>query len=300
MNSESSQSLQDPADVRTETADDHGRRWPSRLGGLIMIVLIAATLLGPILYKVIPGEAVKWRVAKAQLQWLEGDLQKALRTLDVAAVEFPESEAVYQQRIAFLLEDEDYGNALSDCNRLVEAAPKSPRNLLLRSSIFHHLGRHQEAIEDCREVLRLREEERIGDRVFALNVLAYAQALGKVDLQDALENVETAIDESFPRPAFLDTRGYIQYLLGNLQQAEEDMDQAVLVWEQYVAEKKASGLVGVRTFQVETGNRGDKQSAAVMRYHRALVYEALGKTEQARADRERVRELGYEPNDSLF
>jgi hypothetical protein len=43
-----------------------------------------------------------------------------------------------------------------------------------------------------------------------------------------------------------------------------------------------------------------RKSLAVIRYHRALVFDALGKTKEAEADRHRVRELGFLPAPSLF
>ena len=39
---------------------------------------------------------------------------------------------------------------------------------------------------------------------------------------------------------------------------------------------------------------------AVIRYHRGLLYEAMGQTEAAERDFRRVRELGYEPGPQLF
>ena len=42
------------------------------------------------------------------------------------------------------------------------------------------------------------------------------------------------------------------------------------------------------------------ESVAVIRYHRMLVLENLGRSDDAERDRQRVIELGFEPNDELF
>jgi hypothetical protein len=39
---------------------------------------------------------------------------------------------------------------------------------------------------------------------------------------------------------------------------------------------------------------------AVIRYHRALLFDKIGKPKEAESDRQRVRELGYTPTPSLF
>ena len=43
-----------------------------------------------------------------------------------------------------------------------------------------------------------------------------------------------------------------------------------------------------------------QRSIAVLHYHRGLVYERLGRQDEADADYRRVRELGFEPGDDLF
>jgi hypothetical protein len=42
------------------------------------------------------------------------------------------------------------------------------------------------------------------------------------------------------------------------------------------------------------------RTTAVIRYHRALVLEALRRPDEAAGDYRRVRELGFEPDEKLF
>ena len=50
----------------------------------------------------------------------------------------------------------------------------------------------------------------------------------------------------------------------------------------------------------EEARRARAKSVAVIRYHRLLVLEKLGKTKRAAEDRARIEQLGHEPNDQLF
>jgi len=98
----------------------------------------------------------------------------------------------------------------------------------------------------------------------------------------------------------LDTRGFINYRLGNSKAAREDLEQAVQIWEQIVTYQETQRLPSVRSYQSESETASYRQALAVMLYHRSLVYDQLGMSDEAKVDRERVRGLGYEPNDQLF
>jgi hypothetical protein len=47
-------------------------------------------------------------------------------------------------------------------------------------------------------------------------------------------------------------------------------------------------------------DRQYRRTLAVVTYHRMLVLEAQGKQQEAEEDRQRIRDLGYEPGDQLF
>ena len=101
-------------------------------------------------------------------------------------------------------------------------------------------------------------------------------------------------------PALLDTRGFIKYRRGDLKGAREDIEKAVASWANNMATHEAQQLSGVRSFQSEWSLAANKHSHAVMLYHRALVFERMGLQIEGALDRERVRKLGFEPNDELF
>ena len=83
--------------------------------------------------------------------------------------------------------------------------------LLNRSQAFQHLGLHKEAIRDWKKLVELGRSAPDHQRAVLLNGLAYAQALGNVELKEALENIIQAINLAGENAAMLDTRGYIHF-----------------------------------------------------------------------------------------
>jgi len=248
----------------------------------------------------LPSERAKWQIAAAQSKWLDDDLAGAIQVLDAAASEFPDNAAIYEQRIQFCIEAKDFEQALADTQRLVKLSPGSEKALEQKGLVLLHLGRHDEAIAVCEEILRLAEEEWIGSVSSARNFLAYAQAIGGKELKTALEHINEALRLAGDIPAMWDTRGFVKYRLGDSKAAREDFERAVGSWEKLVAYQETQRLPRVRSYQSESDRATYQQSLAVMLYHRSLVYDRLKMQDEAKVDRERVRGLGYEPNDQLF
>lgn len=269
------------------------------LRGIWLLFCAVGVAMAVFLYS-LPSERAKWQIAAAQAKWLEGDLVGAILILDTAAVEFPETTAVYQQRIRFCIESKEFETALADTQRLAALSPNSPTALELQSQVLHHLDRHDEAIAVCREILRLSQEKWIGSAPTALNSLAYAQAIGDTELEEALKHIDEALRLAGSNAAMLDTRAFVNYRLGNSSAAKEDMEHAVARWEKVASHMETRRLPGIRSYQSETEIASVRQSLAVMLYHRSLIYDQLEMREEAEVDRERVRGLGFEPNDQLF
>ena len=265
---------------------------------LLIICFIFGLLCAPLIIRWLPTEAARWRIAAAEEQRLNGDLDGAIRSLDSALAEFEDSSVLYWKRALYFAKAERYEEAIEDLDRAEVAGYRPDRLLPQRSTMLHHLGRHDEAIKNSKELLQLGEDD-IRLRISALNGLAYAQALGNVELKDALKNVDEAIRLGGENAAMLDTRGFVRYLLEDYDAALEDMNKAVVIVEAIYAESAVSDLLpDQRVYDAE--RREMNQTIAVLRYHRALVHDKLLNGEKATADRKRVRELGFEPNPGLF
>jgi tetratricopeptide (TPR) repeat protein len=203
------------------------------------------------------------------------------------------------QRAAWRLEDGQADAALADANRAVELASGNLQLLMYRSHVLQHLGRHKEAVEDWKKIDQSSEMSGIPERSTALNGLAYAQALGQLELDDALNNASKATQLAPGSGAIRDTRGYLLYLKGAYAAALEEMNLAVrgMEAETAAAKRNRQPVAGPQFADLADLDRG----VAVVRYHRALVLLALGRQDEAEEDLDRVRELvGSEPDETLF
>lgn len=285
----------DQSDVLlAQVVDRRGRRRSHR-GALLLIFFVLGLMSTPLLLEWWPAEAARWQVATAAEQHLDGDTEGALQTLDEAIARLPESGDLYLQRARYNLALKQYETAIEDLEQALVAGAAIEQVLLLRSHVYHHMGRHDDAIKDCLELLRMSKEDYIGSTAVALNNLAYARALAKSDLDEALKNIDEAIRLAGADPTYLDTRGYIRHLLGDYDGALIDMDRSIEGVEKLYTGRYVDVFPDARLYQADRD-----QTIAVLLYHRSLVYDKLRRREDAENDRERVRELGFEPNDSLF
>jgi tetratricopeptide (TPR) repeat protein len=266
--------------------------------------ILAAILLvaGPLVYLALPDEIARWYVAAAMERQLDGETERALACLEKAEFWSPGNPALYTCHGDWKLEQNDYAGSVEQYNRALQMDPSYTAALVGRSQALQHLGRHDQAIADWKRLLEKHSGGFSGRRAMFLNGLAYAQALGNTELESALENVNAALDLVGHDGAILDTRGYIHYQRGDYKSARADLDLAVSMiekaFEPHQKERDTRQFVDRRTHEADF--RTLAKSVAVIRYHRALAYDALDKPDQAERDRRRVRELGFEPGEDLF
>ncbi len=128
-----------------------------------------------------------------------------------------------------------------------------------------------------------------------LNALAYWRSLIAKDLDQALAEIELALEKRPDDPAFRDTRAWILFQMGRPLEALEDADFAVEassklfpipspLWDRFDA--WVDPLVPRSSGPPLTEEEADPRlwSLGVMRYHRARILEALGRVEEAEKD----------------
>ncbi len=104
--------------------------------------------------------------------------------------------------------------------------------------------------------------------------------------------------------AFYDTRGYVAWRQGDASRATADLKTAVKFAQ--LGSLALDWFLDMRqhltpdTRQIEQQVDESKETMAVLLYHRSLAHELAGREELAEADRQQVREMGFEPDDSLF
>jgi tetratricopeptide (TPR) repeat protein len=224
--------------------------------------------------------------ARADVEENLGRMSAALRSYQLAG----KSAAAVLQRERLRFEalknsGSETDERAEEYRRRVESLrPHLAGILTARASLYEELDKPTEAKQD-RELLDSLSKD--GNRSVAIPLTWTAAML-------AISN----------NAAILDTRGLIYYHLGDLEKALQDTENAVVSaeWQlkglDWMAGINRNAAIDLRL--QEEARRERAKSVAVIRYHRMLVLEKLGRTKRAAEDRARVEQLGHEPNDQLF
>ncbi len=276
-----------------------------RIGGWIAIILCLLLVLGPLLVMGFPREVARWMQAAADESVLDGDLESAENNIDKAINWGPENPILYLRRSEIRLQRNDLSGSLEDCERALALDGSGfGDGLMQRLLVYQRMGQHELALADADRMVE--ESANAGQRAVALNIRAYGRALANCEPQKGLDDIQAAFEAlaTEDNAAFLDTRGYLLYLIGDFEQALVDVELAV-----QMAEDDRSSVAMQRQTLLEQGfderliDRQQKQmreSLAVLYQHRGLVYEALGRMEEANADFELAKEYGYNPEKGIW
>jgi tetratricopeptide (TPR) repeat protein len=276
--------------------------------GLLAGLLLKSELAGGA-KKIIAGQLVSRAEQKHDL----GDMPSALADLDRAASWSPDNPKIYQLRAEWKLETNDVAGSLEDYDRLIRLAPRHAPAYMGRSQVYQRLDRHREAIEDLTKAIHLSPSREPTPR----NNRAYARALANIELDEALVDVQQALDMveqraadaqrsmesdlsialiNVHKSAYLDTRGYINFLQEKYELALEDLNQAIELANSS-QERMISAMPTSRRAAVQTQFNHE---LAVMYHHRGQVYEKLGRTREAKSDLDHGDDLGYNPAAGVF
>jgi len=284
--------------------------------------LLLLAIIGSFTATQIPLEIGRWHLASAINRRDKDQKEAAYRELDAAIARFPKSPELLLQRAEWRLDDGQQEEALADCDRMLEVSGGEYKWLAAHSLIFQNAGHFDRAMDDWKKIEEFSERSGIPSRATALNGLAYAQALAKSELDDALKNVNQALELEPNTAAMLDTRGYIYYLQGDYDSAIGDLNTATNAMdEELEIVRKAMGkdtghsasterrstarpktLAELeRAPDISTEHARVARVAATGHYHRAQALAAQGQKEEAEKDLAQARQLiGREPDESLF
>lgn len=127
----------------------------------------------------------------------------------------------------FLLEGElvsrgdRQGEAVAVYNRGLQTLPDDTRLLYARALASESIDRVDDAIRDLRRVLELKPDD-----ADAMNALGYTLADRTDKKSEALALIENALKLKPGEPAIIDSMGWVQYRLGNLDAATEQLRAA--------------------------------------------------------------------------
>ncbi|MDA7980433.1 MAG: tetratricopeptide repeat protein [Pirellulales bacterium] len=278
---------------------------------LVVILFAVATML---LKDHLPEMVAQWYLQAAAEDLQRQDYESALTNLEGVIAWKPEDHRAYYLRGVLYREMGDFDAALDELGKAIELQDGWLEPVSLRASINLRLKRFPEAVADNSRALMLSGES---DEAMFRNNRAYARALGGFELEAGLQDVEAAIAskekdlEYDPRApfvrldlsAYLDTRGFLHHLLGKQEQALEDLNRALSLIDEVQSESPFRSLVGESPQQLRRSAAVEQslnESRAVMHEHRALVYEKLGKPEEAARDHETAKQYGYAPDAGVF
>jgi tetratricopeptide (TPR) repeat protein len=193
---------------------------------------------------------------------------------------------------------------LSDPGRVHEASADLGSVYRQRAWVYERLGQHREAIADATAALSLIEA---GEKPAALNQRAYIRALAGQELEQGLQDIEQAISQvQQNEPAYIDTRGYLKFKLGEYPEALADLQKAIQGADHVRQEFRrnssrwydAAGQAGER--ELSGVLREYDRDLSVMYHHRGEVYEKLKDPIHAEADLHRSLELGFDPAKGVY
>lgn len=294
------------------------RWWQNRGTRVAMLAAGAVLFLALALWPVARGLSrvvmARWWHAQADAHALAGNYKQAVADMDQAIAMAPTNLNYYAERAKFRLEAGDFTGSLADYEHIIKANPGYADAYAYRSRVAQRQGRYADAVPDLTKALELStatEPEPWNNR-------AYGRALAKVELPEALTDVERALKllklqkPKVPDSAknaellrsyydrteasYLDTRGYVHHLLGNQEQALADLNRALDLQENcrklFVAAAEKAELAAP---QLDLLRKEFDHVDAVMLHHRGLVQQALGHEKEANADLQWAEELGYNP-----
>jgi tetratricopeptide (TPR) repeat protein len=303
---------------------------------MFLVTLVLGLWLG---YQEGPREIARWYLAAAmehrelaayhRRHDRSADAERHARAAEAALRKAlawdPASADAYVVRAGWHRQKNELEQALADYDRALALGGNDLAIRERRSVLYMQMKRYREAVEDQLAIYEhVRSQWWLKSAVpEQQNSLAYFRAVGKQDLHQALKEINEVLAGREKTPLkkltlqqrselmrWLDTRGYILYLLDRPKEAINDMDQAARLARSELAEmahpvarqRRLHGTMELRDMQeFEAMEASMYYNYGVIFYHRSLVLEKLKHKKDAAEDRELARSLlGREPDESVF
>ncbi len=278
-----------------------------------LIILSAVLLaLGPVVLDQYRAEVARWYLADATNR-VVAQLPSA-EQVELASKWVPDIRSLRDYWL--YRAEEAYAQSPEAVSSVIDAAVRyNPTNLYL-GSIYSTRMAERSQFEEAVAVIKA---SRFGPPTAeSLNQLAYFRALAAVELDAALEDINQALeipqDGTLFEAMLRDTRAWVLFQMGRPQEAIDDIDYAIEVITKFEPSgmidqtlewllAKVNGPVEPRSSdQLLTQREAGEWlwTVGTLRYHRAKIQEALGKTEESKADLLWLREHRLPQDDRLF
>ncbi|MBI1901368.1 MAG: hypothetical protein HYS13_09695 [Planctomycetia bacterium] len=238
------------------------------------------------------------------------DLDKALAACNRAIEAYPQELPFYLARAEILILKKDYAAALKDCDFVLKENSSAGEAYLVRAKVRHMLRDYRGAVADYTEARKWVSETEFE----SLNERAYARALGKFELTEALDDAQKAVmglsvveppgkaptqarrEWESAMAAYLDTRGYVFHLLDEQDKGLADLNRALDLMSKLAQSQLAPASdEGANTEAASRQRQRLRETLGTLHHHRGLIYEKLGKQAEAEQDFKKRDEYGFDP-----
>ncbi len=264
------------------------------------------------------SERASWKVASALNLAEQGQLDEAIDQMQAAIKLAPDRYGfkLIQARFLAMHEQGELGVAL--CDEVLEKYPQHDGARRVRANCLVYLGQFDEALED----FKLSVSTKLDRSSVELNNLAYYRTLAGQELDQAVQNIELAIEKEenqpwgagFNRVAFpvraticlgliarqVDRRDValeqLERVIADLTSHWETQDRLIteLVAELAAHEFPLSENRINQTSSARVAQEIARQSLGMLLATRALIHEDLGHCHLADKDRYQLRDLGID------
>ena len=256
----------------TPTANRRGRSQS------LVILVVLLVVGGPLLYSYGRQELASWHLAAGYEHMLSHNMEAAIAEIEKAIRYQPQDAILRIRRVSWKMQTGELESVLDE------------------SALALDLARAAYGSRNTPQAHR--------QLATALNQRAYLCALSETNLEEALDDVEQAIGMLGNDFGFLDTRGYIHLKLGNVEDAQRDLEDAVNLAEasfkgsMMQIRRQCRNMVDTRPADVS--ERVLRESLAVLTHHRGELYEQLNRPEDAERDITRAIKMGYDPETGVW
>lgn len=208
---------------------------------------------------------------KAAEEFLEaGNKADAIEQFSKAIELDPEYTEAYIQRGKIYFEQEKYQASLEDYTRALTFEPEEPNVLLLKTTTLFALQQYNKALESANKLIEIDKKNIEG---YQLKI----ETLIKLEDYNAALYAANELNDMRETPENLYLRGKVNVLLGNLEDAREDLSDAISKDKKYI-----DAYVAYTNLMVQTDNITEAEE------HIAKAIELNPKNPQAYLARSKV------------
>ncbi|MEM9412885.1 MAG: tetratricopeptide repeat protein, partial [Planctomycetota bacterium] len=147
----------------------------------------------PVLYYGLDSELARWKSARAQLLYEEGQFEDSIELMRTAVKQSPRNLDLQLQLAEKLMRHGEAKEALGIIEDVRSLSENPLPALRAKASCLLYLGRPKDSLDTVKGLSDHIMPEDFGEPA-RLNELAYARGLAKVELDEAFDDIQTAIE----------------------------------------------------------------------------------------------------------